>query len=89
MNDVLRINTDWHQILMGLELTGQDKELARNLQVESCIDGRLILRIAPSLEALGYNGALQRVGTAIEEKLAPGFSLNIRPNPRKIKHKDF
>ena len=68
--------SDWMQLLENLNLSGQVRELARNVQLKSRSDDRWDFVIAPALRHLGSKNCVNRLGQAISESM--GHPVNIR-----------
>jgi len=68
--------TDWVAMLEDLDLVGQARELARNVQLKSRSDDRWDFEIAPSLRHLGSETCVNRLSQAISSRL--GHPVNVR-----------
>ena len=64
------------QLMENLNLSGQVRELARNVQLKSRSDDRWDFVIAPALRHLGSKNCVNRLGQAISECM--GHPVNIR-----------
>jgi DNA polymerase-3 subunit gamma/tau len=72
----LPAGTDWVSLLEHLNLSGQVRELARNVQLKSRSDDRWDFIISPSLRYLGSENCVSRLGQAISDRV--GHAVNIR-----------
>jgi DNA polymerase-3 subunit gamma/tau len=72
----LPAGTDWVSLLENLDLSGQVRELARNVQLKSRSDDRWDFIISPSLRYLGSDSCISRLGQAISDRV--GHAVNIR-----------
>jgi DNA polymerase-3 subunit gamma/tau len=68
--------SDWVSLLNDLDLVGQARELARNVQLKSRSDDRWDFEIAPSLRYLGSESCVDRLSQAISSRL--GHPVNVR-----------
>ena len=68
--------SDWVGLMNQLKLSGQVRELARNVQLKSRSDDRWDFIIAPSLRHLGSENCVDRLSRAISEQL--GHTVNVR-----------
>jgi DNA polymerase-3 subunit gamma/tau len=68
--------SDWISILKGLKLSGQARELARNVQLKARSDDRWDFAIAPSLRHLGSESCVSSLSQAISARL--GHQVNVR-----------
>ena len=68
--------TDWVRLLEHLDLSGQVRELARNVQLKSRSEDRWEFIIAPALRHLGSATCLDRLGQAISARV--GHPVRIR-----------
>jgi len=68
--------SDWVSLLKQLDLSGQARELARNVQLKFRSDDRWDFIIAPSLRYLGSDNCLNRLGQAISDRV--GHAVNVR-----------
>ena len=62
-------NSDWVSLQRNLDISGQVRELARNVQLQSRSDDRWDFIIAPSLRHLGSANCVNRLSQAISEKM--------------------
>jgi DNA polymerase-3 subunit gamma/tau len=69
-------SSDWVQLMESLNLSGQVRELARNVQLKSRSDDRWDFVIAPALRHLGSKNCINRLGQAISECM--GHPVNVR-----------
>jgi DNA polymerase-3 subunit gamma/tau len=69
-------NPDWVAMLEDLDLVGQARELARNVQLKSRSDDHWDFEIAPSLRYLGSETCVDRLSQAISSRL--GHPVNVR-----------
>jgi DNA polymerase-3 subunit gamma/tau len=67
---------DWVSLLDDLDLAGQTRELARNVQLKSRSEDRWDFEIAPSLRYLGSENSVHRLSEAISSRL--GHTVNVR-----------
>ncbi len=63
-------------LLNDLDLVGQARELARNVQLKSRSDDRWDFEIAPGLRYLGSESCVDRLSQAISSRL--GHRVNVR-----------
>jgi len=70
------IPSDWVKLLNELSLSGQARELARNVQLKSRTDDHWDFAIAPALRHLGSDNCVSRLKQAISERV--GHPVNIR-----------
>ena len=68
--------TDWVRLLEHLDISGQVRELARNVQLKSRAEDRWEFIIAPALRHLGSAACLDRLGQAISARV--GHPVRIR-----------
>ncbi len=68
--------SDWVRLLNELSLSGQARELARNVQLKSRTDDHWDFAIAPALRHLGSESCVSRLKQAISERV--GHPVNIR-----------
>ncbi|MBT8048616.1 MAG: DNA polymerase III subunit gamma/tau [Xanthomonadales bacterium] len=68
--------SDWVTLLEELNLSGQARELARNVQLQSRSDDRWDFAIAPSLRHLGSKNCISRLSEAISDRI--GHAVNVR-----------
>jgi len=68
--------SEWVKLLAELNLSGQARELARNVQLKSRSDDHWDFAIAPALRYLGSENCMSRLKQAISEQL--GHPVNIR-----------
>jgi DNA polymerase-3 subunit gamma/tau len=69
-------NPEWVSLLETLEIGGQVRELARNVQLKSRTDNRWDFAIAPALRYLGSQNCVDRLGQAISSCV--GHPVNVR-----------
>ncbi len=65
----------WIRMLPKLEMRGQVKELARNVQLDSAAEGRWSFAISPSLRHLGSKFCVDSLGEAISQKM--GYPVTV------------
>ena len=70
-------SSDWVSLLKDLNLSGQVRELARNVQLKSRSDDRWEFVIAPALRHLGSAGCIDRLGEAISDQMGHPVSIRI------------
>lgn len=68
--------SDWVKLLAELNLSGQARELARNVQLTSRTDDHWDFAIAPSLRYLGSESCMSRLKQAISDRV--GHPVNVR-----------
>ena len=68
--------SEWVRLLKELRLSGQTRELARNVQLKSRTDDHWDFAIAPALRHLGSDRCVSRLRQAISEQV--GHPVNIR-----------
>ena len=68
--------TDWMGLLEQLDISGQVRELARNVQLKSRSEDRWEFVIAPALRHLGSAACLDRLGQAISTRV--GHAVRVR-----------
>ncbi|MFC1689433.1 DNA polymerase III subunit gamma/tau [Pseudomonadota bacterium] len=68
--------SDWVSLLSELNLSGQARELARNVQLKSRSDDHWDFAIAPAMRYLGSASCVSRLKEAISDRL--GHPVNIR-----------
>ena len=71
------VSPDWVALLKDLNLSGQVRELARNVQLKSRSDDRWEFEIAPALRHLGSAGCVDRLGEAISDQMGHRVSIRI------------
>jgi DNA polymerase-3 subunit gamma/tau len=69
--------SDWNVLLDQLELSGQVRELARNVQLKSHSDDRWDFLIAPALRHLGSAACVSRLSEAISDRVGHPVSVRI------------
>ncbi len=69
--------SDWVSLLNDLNLSGQVRELARNVQLKSCSNDRWEFVIAPALRHLGSENCVDRLGEAISNQLGHAISVRL------------
>jgi len=67
---------DWMALLKQLDLSGQARELARNVQLKSRSDDNWVFVIPPALRHLGSASCVDRLGQAISDRV--GHPVRIR-----------
>ena len=70
---------DWHRVYDSLELAGPVRELARNLHLDSCRDGRWRFLIAEDLKYLGSDALVQQLQSAMSAQLGQTVEVAVRP----------
>jgi DNA polymerase-3 subunit gamma/tau len=68
--------SEWVSLLNSLKLSGQARELARNVQLKTRSDDRWDFAIAPSLRHLGSKSCVSSLSQAISDQL--GHPVNVR-----------
>jgi DNA polymerase-3 subunit gamma/tau len=68
--------SDWLSLLQQLNLSGQVRELARNVQLKSRSEDRWDFVIAPALRHLGSETCVSRLSRAISDHT--GHSVSVR-----------
>ena len=68
--------SDWVSLLKQLDISGQVRELARNVQLKSRSDDHWDFIIAPALRHLGSAKSVNQLGQAISERV--GHSVRVR-----------
>jgi DNA polymerase-3 subunit gamma/tau len=69
-------SSDWVSLLGDLKLSGQARELARNVQLKARSDDRWEFAIAPSLRYLSSDSCISSLSQAISDRL--GHPVNVR-----------
>ncbi|MDX1381692.1 MAG: DNA polymerase III subunit gamma/tau C-terminal domain-containing protein, partial [Xanthomonadales bacterium] len=69
--------SDWNALLDQLDLSGQVRELARNVQLKSRSDDRWDFLIAPALRHLGSTACVTRLSEAISDRMGHPVSVRI------------
>jgi len=69
--------SDWVALLADLDLAGQARELARNVQLKSRTDDRWEFEIAPSLMYLGSEVCVNRLSEAISARIGKPVTVRI------------
>jgi len=69
--------TDWVALLDQLDLRGQVRELARNVQLKTRSDDRWDFVIAPALRHLGSAACVSRLSQAISDRMGHPVSVRI------------
>jgi len=69
--------SDWMSLLNELNLSGQARELARNVQLKSRSDDRWDFVIAPALRHLGSANCVNRLSQAISDQMGHPVSVRI------------
>jgi len=68
---------DWVALQGHLDISGQVRELARNVQLRSRSDDRWDFIIAPSLRHLGSANCVNRLSQAISEKMGHAVCVKL------------
>jgi len=68
---------DWVSLLEQLDLSGQVRELARNVQLKARSDDRWDFVIAPALRHLGSASCVDRLSQAISDRMGHPVSVRI------------
>jgi DNA polymerase-3 subunit gamma/tau len=68
---------DWNALLDQLDLNGQVRELARNVQLKSHSDDRWDFLIAPALRHLGSTACINRLSEAISDRMGHPVSVRL------------
>ena len=68
---------EWVSFIGNLPISGQVRELARNLQLRSKQDGNWSFVISPSLRHLGSKQCVDRLGQAISEQLGQPVHISL------------
>jgi DNA polymerase-3 subunit gamma/tau len=69
-------DSDWVALLNQLDISGQVRELARNVQLRARSDDRWDFVITPALRHLGSSHCVDRLGRAISERM--GRTVKVR-----------
>jgi DNA polymerase-3 subunit gamma/tau len=72
---------DWISIIGQLPISGQVRELARNLHLQSAEGGNWSFAISPSLRHLGSKQCVDRLGQAISEQLGETVQISLTDSP--------
>ena len=67
----------WISIIGKLPISGQVRELARNLHLQSADGGDLSFAISPTLRHLGSKQCVDRLGQAISEQLGESVRISV------------
>ena len=70
-------DADWMSLQSDLEISGQVRELARNVQLQSRSDDCWDFVITPSLRHLGSQNCINRLGQAISRKVGHAVAINL------------
>ena len=70
-------DSDWMSLQGELEISGQVRELARNVHLQSRSDDRWEFVITPSLRHLGSQNCINRLGQAISQKVGHTVAINL------------
>ena len=70
-------DTDWMRLQGDLEISGQVRELARNVQLQSRSDDRWDFVITPSLRHLGSQNCINRLGQAISQRVGHTVAIKL------------
>jgi DNA polymerase-3 subunit gamma/tau len=68
---------EWINLLGRLDLTGQVRELAQNVQLDSASEDKWDFVISPSLRHLGSKGCIDRLENAISQQMGYRVSVNL------------
>ena len=74
---------EWISIIGKLQITGQVRELARNLHLQSAEDGNLSFAISPTLRHLGSKQCVDRLGQAISQQLGHAVQISLTDSPEE------
>ena len=77
-----RADTDWMSLQGDLEISGQVRELARNVQLQSRSDDRWEFVITPSLRHLGSQNSINRLSQAISQKIGHTVAIKLIDSDR-------
>lgn len=83
-----RVNSDqeWISIVGELPISGQVRELARNLHLQSAEGDSLSFAISPSLRHLGSKRCVDRLGQAISQQLGHAVRISLSDGPDENLH---
>jgi len=70
-------DSDWMSLQGELEISGQVRELARNVHLQSRSDDHWDFVITPSLRHLGSQNCINRLGQAISQKVGHTVAINL------------
>ncbi len=70
-------DADWMSLQSDLEISGQVRELARNVQLQSRSDDHWDFVITPSLKHLGSQNCINRLGQAISQKIGHTVAIKL------------
>ncbi len=70
-------DVDWMSLQDDLDISGQVRELARNVQLQSRSDDRWDFAITPSLKHLGSQNCINRLGQAISRKVGHTVAIKL------------
>ena len=70
-------DADWMSMQGELEISGQVRELARNVQLQSRSENRWDFVITPSLKHLGSPNCINRLGQAISQKVGHTVAIKL------------
>ena len=70
-------DTDWMRLQGALEISGQVRELARNVQLQSRSDDHWEFVITPSLRHLGSQNCINRLGQAISQRVGHTVAIKL------------
>ena len=70
-------DADWTSLQGDLEISGQVRELARNVHLQSRSDDRWDFVITPSLRHLGSQNCINRLGQAISQKVGHAVAIKL------------
>ena len=74
---------EWISMIGDLPISGQVRELARNLHLQSAEDGNFSFVIAPSLRHLGSKQCVDRLGQAISQQLGQTVRISLNDSPEE------
>ncbi|NNL94138.1 MAG: DNA polymerase III subunit gamma/tau, partial [Xanthomonadales bacterium] len=72
-----RDSKDWHGLMPKLRLSGPVRELARNIELESCSGDRWQFLIPDSVRHLGSRALVQKLQTELSSQLGQAISLHV------------
>ena len=70
-------DTDWHELLPELKLSGMARELAQHCELRSLDGGQIVLRLAPVHRHLQMKPAQDKLQQALSERLGRPLILRI------------
>jgi DNA polymerase-3 subunit gamma/tau len=77
MSETEPLGKEWINLLGRLDLTGQVRELAQNVQLDSASEDQWDFVISPSLRHLGSKGCIDRLENAISQQMGYRVSVNL------------